>query len=124
MTQTTLSLDDTRDVIAALRRRFPEITGPGLDDICYATQNRQNAVRALAADAEVLLVVGAQNSSNSNRLREVGAQMGIPSYLIEDADDIDPGMAPAGRAGWPSPPGPRPRRCWLTSPLSGCVLWG
>ncbi len=96
VTQTTLSLDDTRDVIAALRRRFPEITGPGLDDICYATQNRQNAVRALAADAEVLLVVGAQNSSNSNRLREVGAQMGIPSYLIEDADDIDPAWLPQG----------------------------
>jgi 4-hydroxy-3-methylbut-2-en-1-yl diphosphate reductase len=94
VTQTTLSLDDTRDVIAALRRRFPEITGPGLDDICYATQNRQNAVRALAVDAEVLLVVGAQNSSNSNRLREVGAQMGIPSYLIENADDIDPAWLP------------------------------
>jgi 4-hydroxy-3-methylbut-2-enyl diphosphate reductase len=96
VTQTTLSLDDTRDVIAALRRRFPEITGPGLDDICYATQNRQNAVRALAEDAQVLLVVGAQNSSNSNRLREVGAQMGIPSYLIEDADDIDPAWLPRG----------------------------
>jgi 4-hydroxy-3-methylbut-2-enyl diphosphate reductase len=96
VTQTTLSLDDTRDVIAALRRRFPEIVGPGLDDICYATQNRQNAVRALAEDAQVLLVVGAQNSSNSNRLREVGAQMGIPSYLIEDADDIDPAWLPRG----------------------------
>jgi 4-hydroxy-3-methylbut-2-enyl diphosphate reductase len=96
VTQTTLSLDDTRDVIAALRRRFPEIIGPGLDDICYATQNRQNAVRALAEDAQVLLVVGAQNSSNSNRLREVGAQMGIPSYLIEDADDIDPAWLPRG----------------------------
>jgi 4-hydroxy-3-methylbut-2-enyl diphosphate reductase len=96
VTQTTLSLDDTRDVIAALRRRFPDITGPGLDDICYATQNRQNAVRALAEDAQVLLVVGAQNSSNSNRLREVGAQMGIPSYLIEDADDIDPAWLPRG----------------------------
>jgi 4-hydroxy-3-methylbut-2-en-1-yl diphosphate reductase len=96
VTQTTLSLDDTRDVIAALRRRFPDITGPGLDDICYATQNRQNAARALAADADVLLVVGAQNSSNSNRLREVGAQMGIPSYLIEGADDIDPAWLPRG----------------------------
>ena len=96
VTQTTLSLDDTREVIAALRRRFPDITGPGLDDICYATQNRQNAARALAADADVLLVVGAQNSSNSNRLREVGAQMGIPSYLIEGADDIDPAWLPRG----------------------------
>jgi len=96
VTQTTLSLDDTREVIAALRRRFPDITGPGLDDICYATQNRQNAARALAADADVLLVVGAQNSSNSNRLREVGAQMGIPSYLIEGAGDIDPAWLPRG----------------------------
>jgi len=94
VTQTTLSLDDTRDVVEALRRRFPGITGPGLDDICYATQNRQNAVRELAADADLLLVVGAQNSSNSNRLREVGAQQGIPSYLIEDADDIDPAWLP------------------------------
>jgi len=96
VTQTTLSLDDTRDVVEALRRRFPGIAGPGLDDICYATQNRQNAVRGLAAEADVLLVVGAQNSSNSNRLREVGAQQGIPSYLIEDADDIDPSWLPPG----------------------------
>jgi 4-hydroxy-3-methylbut-2-enyl diphosphate reductase len=96
VTQTTLSVDDTRDVVDALRRRFPGIAGPGLDDICYATQNRQNAVRELAAEADVLLVVGAQNSSNSNRLREVGTQEGIPSYLIEDADDIDPSWLPAG----------------------------
>jgi 4-hydroxy-3-methylbut-2-enyl diphosphate reductase len=90
VTQTTLSLDDTREVVEALRRRFPSIRGPGLDDICYATQNRQNAVRALSAAADVLLVVGARNSSNSNRLREVGAQHGVPSYLIEGAGDIDP----------------------------------
>ena len=89
VTQTTLSLDDTREVVEALRRRFPSIKGPGLDDICYATQNRQNAVRALAVEADVLLVVGARNSSNSNRLREVGAQHNVPSYLIESAEDID-----------------------------------
>jgi len=90
VTQTTLSVDDTRDVVAALRRRFPSITGPGLDDICYATQNRQQAVRTLAGRADLLLVVGARNSSNSNRLREVGAQQGMPSFLIEDAEDIEP----------------------------------
>jgi 4-hydroxy-3-methylbut-2-enyl diphosphate reductase len=95
VTQTTLSVDDTRDVVDALRRRFPTIKGPGLDDICYATQNRQNAARALAAEADVLLVVGARNSSNSNRLREVGERHGIPSYLVEDGDDIDPNWIPS-----------------------------
>jgi 4-hydroxy-3-methylbut-2-en-1-yl diphosphate reductase len=100
VTQTTLSVDDTRDVVHALRRRFPTIAGPGLDDICYATQNRQRAVRGLADRATVLLVVGARNSSNSNRLREVGAQHGMASYLIEDAGDIDPTWLPAnGRVG-------------------------
>jgi 4-hydroxy-3-methylbut-2-en-1-yl diphosphate reductase len=94
VTQTTLSLDDTRDVVDALRRRFPAIKGPGLDDICYATQNRQNAVRTVAAHADLLLVVGAHNSSNSNRLREVGAQQGIPSYLIQGPEDIDPAWLP------------------------------
>ena len=96
VTQTTLSLDDTRDVVEALRRRFPTIKGPELDDICYATQNRQNAVRALAPQADVLLVVGARNSSNSNRLREVGARHGIPSHLIQGPEDIDPAWLPAG----------------------------
>jgi 4-hydroxy-3-methylbut-2-enyl diphosphate reductase len=89
VTQTTLSLDDTRDVIAALRERFPAIRGPELNDICYATQNRQNAVKALAADVDVLLVVGARNSSNSNRLRETGAQFKVPAYLIQDATEIE-----------------------------------
>jgi 4-hydroxy-3-methylbut-2-enyl diphosphate reductase len=88
VTQTTLSVDDTRDVIQALTARFPKIQGPDLSDICYATQNRQNAVRQLAADIEVLLVVGSNNSSNSNRLREVGEQAKIPSYLIENANDL------------------------------------
>jgi len=91
VTQTTLSIDDTRDVIEALKQRFPEVQGPELSDICYATQNRQNAVHELSEDIDLLLVVGAQNSSNSNRLREVGNQHGIPSYLIADASGIQAG---------------------------------
>jgi len=90
VTQTTLSVDDTRDIIAALRRRFPAIVGPDTRDICYATQNRQTAVRSLANEVDLLLVVGARNSSNSNRLREIGETAGIPAYLIEDADGLDP----------------------------------
>jgi 4-hydroxy-3-methylbut-2-enyl diphosphate reductase len=89
VTQTTLSLDDTREVINALKRRFNTIQGPDLTDICYATQSRQNAVRQLAKDIDLLLVVGARNSSNSNRLREVGEQSGIRSFLIESTEDID-----------------------------------
>jgi len=89
VTQTTLSVDDTRRIIDALRSRFPALVEPRNDDICYATQNRQNAVRQLAAKVDVLLVVGARNSSNSNRLREVGAQTGIPAYLVQDAAEID-----------------------------------
>ncbi|MEO1658730.1 MAG: 4-hydroxy-3-methylbut-2-enyl diphosphate reductase [Pseudomonadota bacterium] len=85
VTQTTLSLNDTRGVIAALKERFPAIIGPDTRDICYATQNRQNAVIDLAERCELLLVVGAENSSNSNRLREIGEQAGLPSYLIADA---------------------------------------
>lgn len=90
VTQTTLSVDDTRDIIEALKRRFPTISGPDVKDICYATQNRQQAVRDLAAQVDLLLVVGAQNSSNSNRLREIGAEIGVPSYLIDDARGLDP----------------------------------
>ena len=89
VTQTTLSVDDTRDVIVALRKRFPKITGPDVKDICYATQNRQDAVRELAPQIDLLLVVGAQNSSNSNRLRDLGDAMGKPSYLIASAEDMD-----------------------------------
>jgi 4-hydroxy-3-methylbut-2-enyl diphosphate reductase len=85
VTQTTLSVDDTRAVIDALQRRFPKIIGPDVKDICYATQNRQVAVRELAKQVDLLLVVGAQNSSNSNRLREIGEEMGTASYLIDDA---------------------------------------
>ena len=90
ITQMTLSVDDTRDVIAALRQRFPKIVGPGVKDICYATQNRQAAVRMLASRVDLVLVVGAQNSSNSNRLCEVSNDSGVPSYLIEDPSKLDP----------------------------------
>jgi 4-hydroxy-3-methylbut-2-enyl diphosphate reductase len=90
VTQTTLSTDDTRDVIAALKRRFPNVQGPNLSDICYATQSRQNAVRLLAKVIDLLLVVGGRNSSNSNRLREVGEQNSLSSHLIEDVNDLNP----------------------------------
>ncbi|MCU0893956.1 MAG: 4-hydroxy-3-methylbut-2-enyl diphosphate reductase [Rhodospirillales bacterium] len=90
VTQTTLSVDDTREIIDALRVRFPSIQGPDVNDICYATQNRQQAVRDLTVQVDVLLVVGARNSSNSNRLREIGAEIGVPSYLIDDASCLDP----------------------------------
>ncbi|MEW6073850.1 MAG: 4-hydroxy-3-methylbut-2-enyl diphosphate reductase [Planctomycetota bacterium] len=90
VTQTTLSVDDTREVIEALLARFPEIQGPALADICYATQNRQNAVKEMTGEIDLLLVVGSPNSSNSNRLRELGARQGVPSHLIDAAADIDP----------------------------------
>jgi 4-hydroxy-3-methylbut-2-enyl diphosphate reductase len=89
VTQTTLSVDDTQRIIHALQARYPNIAGPRKDDICYATQNRQNAVRQLAGEVDVLLVVGARNSSNSNRLREVGQQMGIAAYLLQDAAELE-----------------------------------
>ena len=90
ITQTTLSVDDTRAVIEALKARFPTIVGPDTKDICYATQNRQRATLELAKSVDVVLVVGAPNSSNSNRLREIAAEFGVPSYLIEDANALDP----------------------------------
>ena len=90
VTQTTLSVNDTKDVIAALKDRFPNIIGPDTRDICYATQNRQTAVIELSKKVDLLLVVGAHNSSNSNRLREIGENFGLPSYLIEDATMFDP----------------------------------
>jgi 4-hydroxy-3-methylbut-2-enyl diphosphate reductase len=90
ITQTTLSVDDTRAVIEALKARFPTILGPDTKDICYATQNRQRAARELARIVDVVLVVGAPNSSNSNRLREIAAESGVASYLIEDARALDP----------------------------------
>src|SRR6201984_2903420 len=90
VTQTTLSVDDTRGIIAALHERFTDIVGPETRDICYATQNRQTAVRELSHHVDVILVVGAKNSYNSNRLREIGAEAGIPSYLIADGSELMP----------------------------------
>lgn len=89
VTQTTLSIDDTRDIIAALKARFPAVVGPDVRDICYATQNRQTAVRALAEKVDAVLVVGARNSSNSNRLRELGEAAGVPAYLVEEPAEFD-----------------------------------
>ena len=97
VTQTTLSMDDTARVIDALRDRFPDIQGPRRDDICYATQNRQDAVKQLAGDCDLMLVVGSPNSSNSNRLRELAERMGTPAYLIDNAEQIDPAWLEAVR---------------------------
>jgi 4-hydroxy-3-methylbut-2-enyl diphosphate reductase len=88
VTQTTLSVDDTRGIISALTERFPTIVGPDVRDICYATQNRQQAVRDLARNVDMILVVGSRNSSNSNRLREIGQELGKPAYLIDDASAL------------------------------------
>ena len=90
VTQTTLSMDDTAKIIAALVMRFPTIQGPRKEDICYATQNRQDAVKQLALECDLLLVVGSPNSSNSNRLKELAERLGCESYLIDGVDDIDP----------------------------------
>lgn len=90
VTQTTLSVDDTKNIIEALRQRFPDIEGPRKDDICYATQNRQDAVKDISSKVELLLVVGSKNSSNSNRLRELAAKHNTLAYLIDNENDIDP----------------------------------
>ena len=90
VTQTTLSVDDASSVISALRARFPNIVGPKKDDICYATQNRQDAVKLLVKQCDVVIVVGSPNSSNSNRLREVAANVGVPAYLVNDASGLQP----------------------------------
>jgi len=90
VTQTTLSVDDAARVVDALRARFPNITGPKKDDICYATQNRQDAVKALAPQCDVVIVVGSPTSSNSNRLREVAENLGVPAYMVDNAGEIDP----------------------------------
>ncbi len=97
VTQTTLSVDDTKGIIAALERRFSDLIGPDIRDICYATQNRQTAVRELSALVDVLLVVGAKNSSNSNRLCEIGTETGVPSYLIADSSELRPEWVKAAR---------------------------
>jgi 4-hydroxy-3-methylbut-2-enyl diphosphate reductase len=108
VTQTTLSMDDTAEIIGALRARFPGIHGPRKDDICYATQNRQDAVRALAPQCDVFVVVGSPNSSNSNRLREVAHKLGTPAYLVDSASDLErawfEGAARAGVAAGASAP--------------------
>jgi len=108
ITQTTLSVDDTRHIIAALVARFPGIVGPDVRDICYATQNRQQAVHDLAKQADVILVVGSRNSSNSNRLREIGEELGRPAYLIDDAAALRPewftGVATVGLTAGASAP--------------------
>src|SRR5437762_2687399 len=91
VTQTTLSVDDAAAIVSALKERFPEIVGPKKDDICYATQNRQDAVKFLAPNVDVVIVVGSPNSSNSNRLREVAAHRGVPAYMVDRADQVDPG---------------------------------
>jgi len=96
VTQTTLSVDDTAQVVTALRTRFPAIIGPTKEDICYATTNRQEAVKRLAARTDLMLVIGAPNSSNSNRLREVAEGEGKSAYLIERAADIEPSWIPEG----------------------------
>ena len=90
LTQTTLSLDDVAEIIEALKRRFPRVTSPAKDDICYATQNRQNAVKEMSERVDVLLVVGSQNSSNSQRLCEVSAVAGTQAYLVNDENEIKP----------------------------------
>jgi 4-hydroxy-3-methylbut-2-enyl diphosphate reductase len=100
VTQTTLSVDDAAAIVAALKRRFPGIVGPKKDDICYATQNRQDAVKAVAAEVDVVIVVGSPNSSNSNRLREVAAHRGAKAYMVDRADELDPAwIADAARVG-------------------------
>jgi 4-hydroxy-3-methylbut-2-enyl diphosphate reductase len=90
VTQTTLSVDDAAGIVRALKARFPHIVGPKKDDICYATQNRQDAVKALARESDVVLVVGSPNSSNSNRLREVAQNMGVPAYMVDTASELNP----------------------------------
>jgi 4-hydroxy-3-methylbut-2-enyl diphosphate reductase len=98
VTQTTLSVDDTRMIIDRLRQKFPDIKGPRKDDICYATQNRQDAVRQLAQHVDVFLVLGSTNSSNSNRLRELAEKQGVPAYLIDGAADINTGWLESAKA--------------------------
>ena len=90
LTQTTLSVDETNEIVRILRERFPAILGPPRDDICYATQNRQDAVKVIAPTSDVVLVIGSQNSSNSNRLAELSKELGTPAYLVDDEDQVDP----------------------------------
>ncbi|MGL4205834.1 MAG: 4-hydroxy-3-methylbut-2-enyl diphosphate reductase [Aeromonadaceae bacterium] len=98
VTQTTLSVDETQEVISALQSHFPAIQGPRKDDICYATQNRQDAVRELASQVDLFIVVGSRNSSNSNRLRELAERLGTPAYLVDDAEQLDPAWFASARS--------------------------
>jgi 4-hydroxy-3-methylbut-2-en-1-yl diphosphate reductase len=119
LTQTTLSVDETNEIIAALRERFPHIQGPPREDICYATQNRQDAVKDLAREADVILVIGSSNSSNSKRLVEVSRSLGTPAYLIDDESEIDPawldGAATVGVTSGASAPE------WLVERVVACL---
>jgi 4-hydroxy-3-methylbut-2-enyl diphosphate reductase len=90
LTQTTLSVDETNEIVAVLRERFPHIQGPPREDICYATQNRQDAIKEVARRSDVVLVIGSDNSSNSNRLAEVAQELGTPAYLVDDETEVDP----------------------------------
>jgi 4-hydroxy-3-methylbut-2-en-1-yl diphosphate reductase len=123
VTQTTLSIDDTEQVIAALRKRYPQITGPKKKDICYATQNRQDAVKELADQCDLVLVVGSPNSSNSNRLREIAEKHGTPAYLIDGSEDIKPawltGVAQIGVTAGASAP-----EVLVESVISQLIAWG
>ena len=121
VTQTTLSVDDTRGIIQALQARFPTIQGPDVRDICYATQNRQQAVRDLAQQVDVLLVVGSRNSSNSNRLRELGEELGCPSYLIDDEAGLRSEWFVDVRDCRRHGPAPRPRKCWCRACSTVCA---
>ncbi len=107
-----MSVDDTADVIDALRQKFPQIEGPRKDDICYATQNRQDAVRELSAKVNLLLVVGAKNSSNSNRLRELAEKMGCKAYLIDTAADIQQSWLQDVKAVGVTAGAVQHRKCW------------
>ena len=123
VTQTTLSMDDTAKVIDALRQRFPAIRGPRKDDICYATQNRQDAIKRLAKECDIVLVVGSPNSSNSNRLRELAAKKGCPAYLIDGPDDIQrtwlDGVATIGLSAGASAP-----EALVASVINQLMQWG
>ena len=122
VTQTTLSVDETSDVIDALRVHFPKIQGPRKDDICYATQNRQDAVREMAGLVDAMLVVGSRNSSNSNRLRELAEKVGAKAYLIDDASMIEAdwlaGVEAIGVTAGASAP-----RCWCSRSSRACASW-
>ena len=97
LTQTTLSVDETNEIVEALRERFPSIQGPPREDICYATQNRQDAIKEVARRSDVVLVIGSDNSSNSNRLAEVARDLGTPAYLVDDETEVDPAWLEGAR---------------------------